>query len=259
MGDKQFAQEHDVDFAGSGLNIFSPEQIANLFRFNIEPRDPILNHNYVKGFDIARSRDAFAGFVIDISTIPFSVSRIEHEYKMEYPDQAQRIDEINRLYPGDCLVESNGPGDPVIGFLETPVIPFFTNHLNKKNMIDGLVLLLDKKELVAPEHKALKLQLTRYVRKDTGIEQDLVMALAIAAQHAGRPLRAMMVEAGGERGEMTPQEVLEALHGIATGKPVVREYLEPHTVAAGNTNLEIPDSQQTAEELVASFALGSGQ
>jgi hypothetical protein len=70
-------------------------------------------------------------------------------------------------------------------------------------MIDALVLLLDKRELVGPEHKSLKLQLTRYVRKDQGIEQDLVMALAIGAHHAGRPLRAMMVEAGGERAGMS--------------------------------------------------------
>jgi hypothetical protein len=92
---------------------------------------------------------------------------------MEYPDQAKQIDDINRMYPGDCLVESNGPGDPVIGFLETPIIPFFTTAINKKNMIDALVLLLDKRELVGPEHKPLKLQLTRYIRKDPGSSRIL--------------------------------------------------------------------------------------
>jgi hypothetical protein len=260
MGDKEFAQEHDVDFAGSGLNVFSPTQITNLFRFNIEPHNPVKGHNYVKGFDIARSRDAFAGFVIDISTIPFSIARIEHEYKMEYPDQAGRIDDINRIYPGDCLVESNGPGDPVIGFLETPVIPFFTTAINKKNMIDSLVLLLDKRELVGPEHKPLKLQLTRYIRKDSGIEQDLVMALAIGAHHAGRPLRAMMVEAGGERAGMSAREVIEALHGLATGKPVVHEYLNSQVVAAEGKILETTANPlQTAEDLVKSFRLGDGR
>jgi hypothetical protein len=52
------------------------------------------------------------------------------------------------------------------------------------------------------------------------------MALAIGAHHAGRPLRAMMVEAGGERAGMSARDVIEALHGLATGKPVVHEYLE---------------------------------
>jgi hypothetical protein len=120
----------------------------------------------------------------------------------------------------------------------------------KKNMIDSLVLLLDKKELRIPEHKALKLQLTRYLRRDQGIEQDLVMALAIAAFEAGRPVREMLVEAGGDRGGMTMGQVIEALAKM-TGP----------TANAIKAENRIPQEniRTLAEDIVADFHKGHGR
>jgi hypothetical protein len=65
--------------------------------------------------------------------------------------------------------------------------------------------------------------------------------------------------------------VIEALHGLATGKPVVHEYLESQVVAAEGKTLETINTyldpelrnphvaQQTAEDLVKSFRLGDGR
>lgn len=250
MGDKEFAQEHEVDFAGSGLNVFSTESIENAFKNLIPEMPPVKGHTYINAFDLGRTRDGFAGFTIDISTNPFTVAHIEHHYKLDYTLQAQLIDAINLLYPGITYVESNGPGDPLIQFLTTPVRPFFTTALMKKNIIDSLVLLLDKESLKIPEHKPLKLQLTRYIRRDQGIEQDLVMALAIAAFHAGKPIQFFNTIAGGSREPMTHAQIVAALRTMTI--PGSEKGIEtPHPVSAGN-------SRELADSLVAGFRQGTG-
>jgi hypothetical protein len=200
MGPIAFAQEHDVDFQGSGENIFSSVDLDLMFTMP-EFLDPAPNHRYVSAFDIARKRDAFAGWTIDISTSPFTLVNVEHHYRMDYPQQAEVIEAVTTTYPGpEPLVESNGPGDPLIQFLKVQVEPFFTTAINKKNAIDALQLLVSNGELKSAPHTALRQQLTQYIRDDQGIEQDLVMAGAMAALKAGKPIRDNSVFAGGERG-----------------------------------------------------------
>jgi hypothetical protein len=59
---------------------------------------------------------------------------------------------------------------------------------------------------------------------------------------------------------MSAREVIEALHGLATGKPVVHEYLNSQVVAAEGKILETTANPlQTAEDLVKSFRLGDGR
>jgi hypothetical protein len=213
MGPTAFAQEHDVDFQGSGENLFSPTDIDLMF---VQPafQDPVRGHRYVSAFDIARKRDAFAGWTVDVSTSPFVLVHVEHHYRMDYPEQASTIEAVTRTYPGpEPLVESNGPGDPLIQFLKVPVKPFFTTGVNKKNAVDALQLLVSRHELRSAPHAALRLQMTRYVRDDKGIEQDLIMAGAMAALEVGRPVRDSSVHAGGERSPLDAISVLAALAG----------------------------------------------
>lgn len=241
MGDVEFAQEHDVDFFGSGKNVFSADKILQFFANNPPYADPVPGHSYVNAFDLGRTRDAMAGFTIDISTVPFSVVHIEHHYRLDYTLQGQLIDAINLLYPGETYVESNGPGDPLIQFLTTPVTPFFTTALNKKNLVDALQLLMAKNELICPDHKPTRLQLTRYIRLDQNIEQDLVMALGIAALHAGRPLRSAAVMAGGNRGQLAPDHVIAALSRMAPGVPQVPQHLdEAAKIASPRNDFRLP-------------------
>jgi hypothetical protein len=243
MGDKEFAQEHEVDFQGSGKNVFASDHIENLYKHAITYADPIQGHSYVNAFDLGRTRDAMAGYTIDISTIPFSVAHIEHHYRLDYTLQGALIDAIGTLYPGETLVESNGPGDPLIAFLNIPVIPFFTTALSKKNIIDSLQLLLAKSEIISPEHKATKLQLTRYIRRDQNIEQDLVMAFSIAAWRAGRPMRDSTVIAGGNRSPLTHAQIVEALGKMGKGGENIlpgETATQPGYLAAPKNDFQLP-------------------
>ena len=194
MTDEAFAQEYDVDFLVSGAAVFDPDEIAALWRL---PRllPPDRRHRYVSGWDIARRRDAFVGATIDVSTSPFQLVAFSRQLLLPYPSQAAAIEARHKAYPGETIVESNGVGDPLIEFLGVNVTPFTTSALTKRQAIDALKLLIQRGELVAPVPDAdpalkhLNRELLLYQHEDTGLVQDCVMALAIAALKAGRPVR----------------------------------------------------------------------
>lgn len=186
MGETAFAQEHDCDFARSGAAVFEPAHIEALWRLP-DFRDPVAGHKYVSAWDIARKQDAFVGFTFDISTSPFQVVAYERHLRLPYPDQATAIEARHKRYPGRTVVESNGVGDPLIQFLGIRVEEFQTTALTKRNAIDALQLLVQRRELISPRIPQWQRELTLYQRDDRELMQDTVMASAIAALIAGRP------------------------------------------------------------------------
>lgn len=199
LTDEQFAQEYDVDFARSGSAVFDPEQVARLWR--LPPLQPglqpaVLGHTYVKGWDIARKQDAFVGFVFDISTSPFQVAHFERHLRLSYPDQARTIERVHAAYPGETWVESNGVGDPLIQFLAIAASEFTTTALTKRNAIDALLLLIQREELVSPQIPEWARELLTYQRDDKNLQQDTVMASAIVALAAGRPVADNTIRVG---------------------------------------------------------------
>lgn len=188
LGDEAFAQEHGVDFLRSGANVFDPDEIERMWRLQSFP-EPQPNHRYVKGWDIARKQDAFVGFVFDISTSPFQIAHFERHLRLSYPDQAARIETIHAAYPGETWVESNGVGDPLIQFLSIIVKEFTTTALTKRNAIDALKLLMQRDELISPRIPEWARELGIYTRQDQNIMQDTVIAAAIVALAAGRPVQ----------------------------------------------------------------------
>lgn len=188
MGAEAFAQEYDVDFAVSGAAVFDPADIERLWRLpDFAP--PVAEHQHVSAWDIARKQDAFVGFTFDVSTSPFQVVAYERHQRMSYPDQAGAIAARHARYPGRTVVESNGVGDPLIQFLTIQVEEFQTTALTKRNAIDALQLLVQRGELVSPRIPQWQRELTLYQRDDKALVQDTVMASAIAALTAGRPVR----------------------------------------------------------------------
>lgn len=187
LGDEAFAQEHGVDFLRSGANVFDPAEIERMWRGTL--RAAIPGHKHVKGWDIARKQDAFVGFAIDISTSPFEVVHFERHLRLSYPDQAATIERVHAAYPGDTWVESNGVGDPLIQFLGIVVREFTTTALTKRNAIDALKLLMQRDELISARIPEWARELGIYQRNDANIMQDTVMAAAITALAAGRPVR----------------------------------------------------------------------
>jgi len=205
---EQFAQEYDVDFLRSGGEVFEQAAIDRLFRLNggvasLDGSRP--GHRYVSGFDIGRHNDAFVGFTFDVGATPFRVVAYERHLNLPYPQQAARIEDRARRFPGKVLVESNGIGDPLIEFLTVPVTPFTTTAISKRNALDALKLLMQRGELVAPDIPQWRRELSIYAFQDKELTQDCVMASAITALAAGRPLRAFAPSVGGERDIPAPR------------------------------------------------------
>jgi hypothetical protein len=191
LGEVGFAQEHDCDFVASGAAVFDPDEIAKLWRMPALLA-PQRDHRYVTGWDIARRRDAFVGATIDVSTSPFQLAAFNRQLHIPYPVQASTIETRHKAYQGTTVVESNGVGDPLIEFLTIAVDPFTTSALTKRQAVDALKLLIQREELIAPdvpETQQLKRELLMYQWDDKNLMQDCVMALAIAALKAGRPVR----------------------------------------------------------------------
>lgn len=193
LTDEQFAQEYDVDFARSGAAVFDPADVDALWRTGLVwPGDgalpPVPGHRHVTAWDIARKRDATVGFTFDVSTSPFRVVAYARYRGMSYPDQARAIEARHATYPGETWVESNGVGDPLIQFLAVPVREFLTTALTKRNAIDALLLLLQRRELISPQIAPWSRELLTYQRDDRQLAQDTVLASAIAASAAGRPV-----------------------------------------------------------------------
>jgi len=79
-------------------------------------------------------------------------------------------------------------GDPLIQFLAIQVREFTTTALTKRNAIDALKLLMQRDELVSPRIPEWARELGVYTRQDQHLMQDTVMASAIVAMAAGRPV-----------------------------------------------------------------------
>lgn len=200
LTDEAFAQEYDVDFLRSGGEVFEQAEIDRLFRLNGDAAaldGPRRGHRYVSGFDIGRRNDAFVGFTFDVGATPFRVVAYERHLNLPYPRQAARIEERARLFPGPVFVESNGVGDPLIEFLRVPVTPFVTTAMTKRNALDALKLLMQRGELVAPELPQWRRELSVYAHQDKDLVQDCIMAAAITALAAGRPVRPFSASVGG--------------------------------------------------------------
>jgi len=199
LTDEAFAQEYDVDFLRSGGEVFEQGEIDTLFRLAPPLVGAQPGHRYVSGFDIGRRNDAFVGFTFDVSTTPFRVVAYERELRLPFPQQAARIEQRARLFPGKVIVESNGIGDPLIEFLEVKVESFTTSQKTKRNAIDALKLLMQRGELAAPPLPQWRRELSLYQHNDSDLVQDTVMAAAITALAAGRPVRAFTPAVGGQR------------------------------------------------------------
>jgi hypothetical protein len=186
IGAEAFAQEYDCDFITSGLAVFDTADIAALWQLP-GPAAPVAGHRHVTAWDIARKADAFVGVTLDVSANPFRLVAFERHQRLPYPQQVAQIEARHRTYPGRTVVESNGVGDPVIQFLSCRVEEFTTTVKTKKDAIDAAKLLMERRELVSFPIPQLDRELSLYERDDKALVQDCVMALAMAALHAGRP------------------------------------------------------------------------
>ena len=111
-----------------------------------------------------------------------------HVQGLPYPGIQAAIEERHRAYGGRTIVESNGPGDPVIENLDVVVGGFATTGRSKVDMLTALQLVLERGALKG-DIPRLTRELKAYRWDDKALVQDCVMALALACFHLPRPTR----------------------------------------------------------------------
>jgi hypothetical protein len=180
IGREAFAQEHGIDFAVSGGAVFDPADIAAAFCLT-GTVGPQAHHRYLTAWDLGRKQDATVGVTWDTTSRPYRVVAYERMLHASYPDQQAAIEDRHRQYPGHTIVESNGVGDPVIQNLKVKVDEFMTTPRTKKDAIDALQLLLQRRAMQLPPWEQAERELGLYQRDDRMLVQDCVLALAIGA------------------------------------------------------------------------------
>jgi len=132
----------------------------------------------VTSWDIGRVNDATVGITIDRTSKPYRIVAFDRSLHADYPVTQAAIERRAAMYPGATIVESNGVGDPVIQNLRVKVTPFVTTARTKKDAIDAVSLVMQRRDLQSPPIAALQREMQMYQREDKGLVQDSVMSLA---------------------------------------------------------------------------------
>ncbi len=147
-------------------------------------RRPLRAREYLTTWDLARKRDWTVGITLDVSESPAQLVAFERFHRVPWPEVARRIEARSEAYPGRTLVDSTGVGDPVMEFLKCPVEGILFSPKSKTNMIQALVMALERGEIRGPSNTGVERlwqELYAYRWNDENLVQDCVMALAMAA------------------------------------------------------------------------------
>jgi len=204
--EKRFTQEY-IDEARKTITDFDfevfyecafPKEMGTVFRdirsvANARPSKPYTGHLYVMGVDLAKIQDYTAISVYNRATN----SQVYHERikDLEYPFQKRKIAAIAKHYNNALVVlDATGLGDPIADDLIRAglnIIPFKITSVNKKEMIEKLIIWIEQKKLeILPIEDTLlefdnftyELSATGLVRYTArrGFHDDIVISHALA-------------------------------------------------------------------------------
>jgi hypothetical protein len=189
VSERTYRQEWLAEFVTDGALFVNVEQCATA---SPAPRHP--NHAYIIGVDWARSSsgDYTVFSVMDATDkTQAHVSRLSGQ---PFDYQLAKLKSLWQSY-GECeiIAEYNSLGGPLVERLQSdglPVTPFTTTAGSKHQIISGLELAFDKREITILADQVQTGELLSYERKDRaglpsysappGLHDDTVIALALA-------------------------------------------------------------------------------
>jgi len=187
---REWAQEFECDFLGSGNGVFRDvRSVAN----SVAQENAIEGHQYVIGVDWGRSNDSTVFSVVDV-TIMKQCYR-ESLGNTDFHSQLNRLQGVfNKFKPTVILVEYNSIGAPMYEALHRmglPVQPFTTTQATKLQLITNLEWAFENKTFEILDDAILIHQLNSFESKKStnglvsysapnGMHDDEVMALALS-------------------------------------------------------------------------------
>lgn len=164
----------------------------------LEIEEPVKGVKYSMGVDLAKYRDFT---VVSVMRGKKQVY-IERFNKIDWAVQQSRIIAISERYNNaEVLIDSTGVGDPIYEQLHRSglqVTPYQLNSRTKRELIDNLIVLMDKKEVKLLNHEVQKSELKAYEYEITGSgnlkmnapegqHDDTVIALALSCMKPAEP------------------------------------------------------------------------
>jgi len=193
MDEQQFRQEYPSTWqdalSGGGDYVFRACDLDGCSMDFYPPGPAQPGHNYVKAWDIGRHQDAAVGLVLDVTKDVHDVVAYRRLRGVSYPEIQREIETMHKAYPGISVIEDNAAGEAVRENLDLPqhqVRGFRMTASSKARIIEQLkiavqawVIKWDAKALAQ-----LDAEMRGYQLPDDNVEQDSVIALAIALEHA---------------------------------------------------------------------------
>jgi len=179
-------------FVFAASTTFEPWEIDAFFDKNLSFEEPIGDHSYVMGIDLATGEDYTVITVLDVTKEPYKIVHWRRWQGKSVVPQAQFeiIRGIHKNYGKhaksmDVILDSTAMGGQFAASFLSDIITknvAFTQS-SKRSLISNLKDLLAKK-LRSPEIKELRKELLLYRDDDRKLTTDSVMSLALAAHGA---------------------------------------------------------------------------
>jgi hypothetical protein len=193
MGEEEFRQEYPTTWqdalSGGGQFVFPSADLdhAPEDTYGLGPARP--GRKYIKAWDIGRHQDAAVGIVLDVTEDVHDVVAYRRLRGVRYPEIQQQIEHLHRAYPGITVIEDNAAGEAVRENLDLPehqLLGFNTTPSSKARIIEQLKIAVQSWCIKwdAAACPQLDAEMRGYQLPDDNVEQDSVIALAIALEHA---------------------------------------------------------------------------
>uniref|UniRef100_A0A6M3KQH2 Putative terminase n=1 Tax=viral metagenome TaxID=1070528 RepID=A0A6M3KQH2_9ZZZZ len=190
LPDRIFRQEYLAEFIDDAGGVFRGVMDAATAE---EQTQATPGHAYVMGVDWGKYNDFTVLAMVDATN--GEVVAVDRFNQIDWAIQTGRLKALyERFMPDTIIAERNSMGDPLVEQLigdGLPVMAFTTTNASKAQIIDGLALAFERKdikiladpvlvsELQAFEAQRLPSGMLRYSAPD-GMHDDTVMALAMA-------------------------------------------------------------------------------
>lgn len=174
-------QEYECSFEAMEDAVFKEAVIQGCIRPIQLEASGQAGHRYITGWDLARKKDYTVGVTLDITDTPARLVAFERFRNKPWPLVAEIIEAKSKAFPGRVVIDSTGIGDPVEQFLNVPVEGFIFTARSKLNILQTLVLNMERGQIQFPNIPELIEELRDYRWADKDLTTDSVMALALAA------------------------------------------------------------------------------
>ena len=201
-----FAQEFECNFDADEDSVFNERQLEKVFvrnwltedcddelpEMDFWTSDRIPGHYYASGIDFGRKRDATVAVTYDITENPARMA----EYKRVEPGNSweQILLTIRKTYnkfESDMLCDATGIGDVIYESIADIADPYVISDnqfsKNKYNLIENLRRAMDNKAIKMPKLPQLYREHEQYLWNDKLIQQDCVIANALAVKQFYEP------------------------------------------------------------------------